>query len=330
MSKTDRRRPSVTVVTDVGIDRIITMGTPASIIKPSHLPDLELFRPSSIEGVFRRLKDGAQVLAGGTDLLLWASQHGQSRQLVWIGNIESLQIFTVDGDQLQVGAGVTLGELIRSPAFRRAAPAVTQAAQLVGSVQLRNQATLLGNVCSASPAGDTLPALLVHETQVEIVKSPDQQRQMSLHNFLLAPSQTALEAGEIVSGLSLCGLQVNEMSVYRRHTERQALDLAFASVAARLAFEADGHTVAGARLALGAVGPTALLAAEAAQALVGHALTKERKSICAKIAVEICKPISDFRASADYRRQLIRVLVEDVITELEQRTRFDGPNGDER
>jgi len=306
------------------------MGTLASTIRPCHLPELELFRPSSIEDIFELLKDGARVLAGGTDLLLWASQRGQPRKLAWIGNIEALRGFTVDGDQLQIGAGVTMGELIRCAAFRRAAPALADSAQLVGSVQLRNQATLLGNVCSASPAGDTLPALLVHEAQVEIAGSPGQHRQIPLHDFLLTPGQTALAPGELALGVSLRGLQANEMSAYRRHTERRALDLAFASVAAQLTFETDGYTVAGAHLALGAVGPTALVAVEAAEALVGHALTEERKSICAAIAAETCQPISDFRASADYRRQLVEVLTGDVIDELEQHARRSGSIGDGR
>ncbi|MCP4335190.1 MAG: hypothetical protein GY785_21250 [Gammaproteobacteria bacterium] len=306
------------------------MGSQVSIIRPCHLPELELFRPTSIDGVFESIKDGARVLAGGTDLLLWASQYGQPRKMVWIGNVESLHGFSVEDERLQIGACVTQGELIRCAAFRRAAPAVADSAQFVGSVQLRNQATLLGNVCSASPAGDTLPALLVHEAQVEIAGAPGQERQMPLDDFLLAPGKTMLAPGELVLGVSLRGLRANEMSAYRRHTERQALDLAFVGVAARLAFEADGYTVAGARLALGAVGPTALAAAEAAESLVGHPLTKKTKSTCATIAAQTCKPISDFRASADYRRHLVKVLVEDVIGELEQRARIFKPIGEGR
>ncbi len=306
------------------------MDSQVSIIRPCHLPELELFRPSTIDGVFEFIKEGARVMAGGTDLLLWASQQGQPRRLVWIGNVGSLHGFTVDGERLHIGACVTQGELIRCAAFCRAAPAVADGVQFVGSVQLRNQATLLGNVCSASPAGDTLPALLVHEAQVEIAGAPGQIRHLSLDSFLLGPGKTMLAPGELVSGVSLCGLQANEMSAYRRHTERQALDLACASVAARLAFETDGYTVAGARLALGAVGPTALVAIEAAESLVGRPITGETKSNCATIAAETCKPISDFRASADYRRQLVKVLVEDVISELEQRTRFCKPIGEGR
>ncbi len=304
------------------------MSSRDSIIRPCHLPELELFRPSNFDDAFEFIKDGARVLAGGTDLLPWASRHGQPRKLVWIGNIESLYGLSVDDKLLQIGACVTLGELVRCAAFRRAAPAVADSMQLVGSVQLRNQATLLGNVCSASPAGDTLPALLVHQAQVEIAAAPDQKFEISLDDFLLAPGKTMLAPGELVSGISLCGLQANEMSAYRRHTERQSHDLAFASVAARLAFEADGCTVAGARLALGAVGPTALIAAEAADSLVGHPLTREATSICAAIAAETCNPISDFRAGADYRRQLVKVLAGDVVSALGQWARFHKPVGE--
>ncbi len=294
------------------------MGTPTSIIRPTQLPELELVCPTNIDDLFKSLKGGAKPLAGGTDLLLQASNQGQPQKLAWIGNIESLHNLTEDGGQWRVGAGISLGELIRNATFRHAAPAIVDAAQLVGSVQIRNQATLLGNICSASPAGDTLPALLVHEAEVEIAESPS----LPLHDFLIAPGQTALAPGKILLSVSLRGLQANEMSCYRRHSERKALDLAFASVAIRLTFEDDGCTVANARLALGAVGPTAMLAKQATESIVGQPLTKESITSCATIAAETCNPVSDFRASADYRRQLIRVLVGDVIAEIDRRVQL--------
>jgi len=295
------------------------MAVPNSKIRPFHLPELKLFRPSSIDGVFGLLERGARVLAGGTDQLILASRHGAPRKLAWIGGIDALKACNTDRERLRVGAGVTLGELIRSSDFRRSAPAVADGAQLIGSVQLRNLATLLGNVCTASPAGDTLPGLLVHDAHVEISAPANRHRRLALQDFLVGPGDTALSQNELATGVSLRPLQANEASAYRRHTERQALDLAFAGVAARLAFEADGHTVAGAHLALGAVGPTALLAEDAATILVGYPLTKERRAACAAAAAETCKPISDFRAGADYRRQLIRVLVGDVLSEVERR-----------
>ena len=295
------------------------MPTSASKIRPCFLPELELFRPSTVEDIFSLLEQDVQVLAGGTDVLLWASQRGQPRKLASIANIDALRTFNIDGKRLQVGANITMGELIRCAAFRHAAPAVTDGAQLVGSLQLRNQATLIGNVCTASPAGDTLPGLLVHNAQVEITAATGQQRQLALDDFLIGPGQTALSHGELVLSVYLDPLQPNEASAYQRHTEREALDLAFASAAVLLGFEADGHTIASARLALGAVGPTALIAAEAAKTLVGHPLTEVKRLTCATMAAETSAPITDFRASADYRRHLVKVLVDDVLIEAQQR-----------
>ncbi|MCP4188480.1 MAG: hypothetical protein GY763_12830 [Gammaproteobacteria bacterium] len=294
------------------------MGSSASTIRPTQLPDLELFWPTHIDELIEHIKGGAKLLAGGTDLLLQARNQGQPQKLAWIGNIESMHNFAEQDEQWQVGAGISLGKLISNAAFRRAAPAIVDAAQLVGSVQIRNQATLLGNICSASPAGDTLPALLVHEAEVETAKS----HSLLLDDFLIAPGQTALAPGDILLSVSLRGLRANEISCYYRHTERKALDLAVASVAIRLSFEDDGCTIAAARIALGAVGPTAMLAKQAAESLVGQPLTKKSIANCATIAAEICNPISDFRASADYRRLLIRVLVGDVINQIEKRVQL--------
>ena len=287
----------------------------SSVLPSSYLPELELNCPTDLDEVFVQLAGGAHPLAGGTDILLWASHRGEPRQLVWTGGIAELQNFDDAGDEWSIGAGVPVARLIRSASFRAAAPAVADGAQSIGSVQLRHQATLIGNVCTASPAGDTLPGLLVHDAVVEIASSGDERRKIDLADFLVGPGKTDLKAGELCLGISVSPLKEREASHYKRFTERKALDLAFASVAARLKFQPDGETVSDARLALGAVGPTAFEASDAAAILIGNPLTESALQRCAEAAAEICTPISDHRASADYRRQLIRVLVADVVTE---------------
>ncbi len=204
------------------------MAVPNSKIQPFHLPELKLFRPSCIDEVFELLERGAHVLAGGTDQLITASRSGAPRELAWIGNIDALRVCSADRERLRIGACVTLGELIRCADFRRSVPAVADGAQFIGSVQLRNLATLLGNVCTASPAGDTLPALLVHDAQIEISAPANRHRTLALQDFLVGPGNTALSQNELAVGVSLRPLQANEASAYRRHTERRALDLAFA------------------------------------------------------------------------------------------------------
>ncbi len=295
-----------------------------STLSVSYLPELELHCPTELDDVFTKLAIGAQPLAGGTDILLWASHRGEPRHLVWTGGIAELQNFDVDGGVLRIGAAVPVTRLIRSSSFRAAATAVAEGAQSIGSVQLRNQATLMGNVCTASPAGDTLPGLLVHDAVVEIASSGDNRRTINLSDFLKGPGKTDLKPGELCTALSFSPLQEGEVSHYKRFTERKALDLAFASVAARLRFDSDGHTVTAARLALGSVGSTAIDASEATEILIGQQLSEGSLHSCAQAAAEICSPISDHRASADYRRQLIKVLVGDVVTETARRATLAG------
>lgn len=285
----------------------------SSTLRPSRLPELELHCPTALEEVLGHLAEGAHPFAGGTDILLWASQRGEPRRLVWTGGVEELRALETGGEPLRVGAAVTLASIVRSPAFRAAAPAVFDGARSIGSVQLRNQATLVGNVCTASPAGDTLPGLLVHDAEVEVVGPSGDRRRLPLEDFLVGPGDTGLGDGELVAAVSLSRLAAGETSAFVRFTQRQALDLAFASAAARLRFEADGRTVAAARLALGAVAPTAVEVAEAAAMLVGRPLSEAGLDASAEAAGEACAPISDHRASAGYRRQLVKAVVRDAL-----------------
>jgi CO/xanthine dehydrogenase FAD-binding subunit len=252
-------------------------------------------------------------MAGGTDILLWASHSGEPAELAWTVAVEELNEFRIDESPMRIGAAVTLARLLGDTGIRDRAPAVFDGAWSIGSVQIRNQASLMGNVCTASPAGDTLPGLLVHEAEIETVSVSGARRRQSLEDFLIAPGQNSLKTSELASAILIQPLAASESSAFRRYTVRRSLDLAFASAAIRLAFEADGRTVKRAWLALGAVGPCAMNAHEAAAELEGGTLAAASRLRCAEAAAEYCSPISDHRASAGYRRQLIRVLVEDVV-----------------
>ncbi|MGI9234287.1 MAG: FAD binding domain-containing protein [Woeseiaceae bacterium] len=293
----------------------------ASTLRPTQLPDIELHRPTTQGDLLRHLSDGAFVLAGGTDLVLWASQSGKPNRLVWSGGIEEFHCIEIDPTRIRVGAAVTLSRLVRSNSFRVAASAVFDGAQLIGSVQLRNQATLVGNLCTASPAGDTIPGLLVHDATVETTSASGKRREVDIGSFLIGPGKTDLGADEIVTAVKLTPLGRGEASCFRRFTQREALDLAFASVAARVAFEPDGSTVRDVRLALGAVDKTVIEAPDAAAILKGRALNDTALRECADAAAETCSPISDHRASARYRRQLVRALIIDVVAQAGQRVR---------
>ncbi len=295
--------------------------TASPALRPSCLPPLELYRPSDLGELFACVAAGACPLAGGTDLMVWASQHGEPQQWAWTGGIDEWRLVDISDKQVRIGAAVTLAQAVRFRELRSLISAVIDGAAVVGSVQLRNQATLVGNVCTASPGGDTLPGLYVHDAMVEVVNAAGSRRSVKISKFLCAPGKTNLAPGELVTGLTLCGLGPHEGSTFHRFTQRNALDLAIASVAARVRFESDGQTVAQASLALGAVGPTVLDVADAAALLVGHALEPSRLRQCAALAAESCRPITDHRASQDYRRQLVQTLTMDVVAAAAARAR---------
>ncbi|MGI9272265.1 MAG: FAD binding domain-containing protein [Woeseiaceae bacterium] len=290
-----------------------------STLRPNLLPDIDLHCPTTFDDIFRHLGDGAFVLAGGTDMVLWASQNGKPNHLVWTGGVDELHGVDIEADQIRIGAAVSLSRIIRCGDFRQAATAVADGAQLIGSVQLRNQATLVGNLCTASPAGDTIPGLVVHDTIVEIASASGQQRAINITDFLVGPGKTDLNTDEIVTAVRLTPLRKDETSCFQRFTQREALDLAFASIATRIAFEADGATIRDARLALGAVDKTVIEAPEAAAILQGRTLSDAALRECGDAAADTCSPISDHRASADFRRQLIRALIVDVVSEAGRR-----------
>jgi CO/xanthine dehydrogenase FAD-binding subunit len=295
----------------------------ASTLRPAHLPDIDLHCPEALADLFVQLRDGASVLAGGTDMVLWASQFGTPDHLVWTGGIEELRSLDIDDATIRVGAAVTLSRLVRSESFCRLATAVADGAGVIGAVQMRNQATLIGNLCTASPAGDTIPGLVVHDASVEITSPSGERRRVEIANFVTGPGKTILKADELVTALFLLPLADGEASAFQRFTQREALDLAFASVAVRIAYESDGKTIRKARLALGAVDSTIIEATDAAAMLVGHSLSDALLRQCAEAAAQACSPISDLRASADYRRQLIKALVVDVATEAGQRAHHE-------
>ena len=292
---------------------------PASSLRPSHLPEIALQCPTDLAEVFEHMHQGASLIAGGTDILLVAAQRGAPHHLVWTGGVEALKEVEESGETIRIGAATPLAQLIRSQSFRHKAPAVADGAQLVGSVQLRNQATIVGNVCTASPAADTVPGLLVHDCVVETADRKNNTRRIDLKNFMIGPGKTALRDGELVTGLTLTRLGKNQTSAYQRFTQRAALDLAFASVAVKLDFDQDGVALKSVMLVLGAVGETAIDASSAADGLIGYPLSEDRLSQCADAASQMCEPISDQRASAGYRHQLIRALVVDVIKQAAAR-----------
>ncbi|MCP5027871.1 MAG: hypothetical protein GY929_16475 [Actinomycetia bacterium] len=290
-------------------------------LRPSLLPSLELEAPSSIEELTALVARGFTPIGGGSDVLLAAAHTGSPSRLAYTGHVPEFSALEVDATEVTIGAAVTLGRLVRADEARSAVAAITDGAQQIGSAQLRNTATVIGNLCTASPAGDTLPGQFVHRAQVDFVDSAGSRRSVPVADFATGPGSTSLDADEIVIAVRVEACGPNEGSAYRRFTERNAIDLAFAGVAARVAFEEDEQTVRSLHLALGAVGPTVVDASREGAALLGGPLTAERVAEVAATAAASCSPISDHRCSADFRRQLIRVLTIEAIDDAASRAR---------
>ncbi len=282
-------------------------------LRPSHLPDLELHTPTSEAELTALVAAGCCPIGGGSDVLLAAAHSGTPHRLVSTALLDGFGELHMDTDEVTIGAAVTLGRLVRDDTLRSAAPALADGVHKIGSVQLRNTATLVGNLCTASPAGDTIPGLFVHNAVVDTVDSSGVRRSIEVADFTTGPGLNALASDEVVTAVRVQSRATGEGSAYHRFTERNAIDLAFAGVAARLAVEPDGETVRMMRLGLGAVGPSVVDASAEAAVLIGDTLDEGRTQEVADASAEACSPISDHRCSADFRRQLIRVLTLEAI-----------------
>jgi carbon-monoxide dehydrogenase medium subunit len=259
-----------------------------------------------------RLGSGTKVLAGGTDLLPQIKEHVVGPQAVLaLGPIPELQVLesTSDGG-LRIGAMVRMRTIERSPLVAGRYEAVAEGAKLVGSVQIRNLATLGGNICNAAPSADVVPALVAFGAGAVAV-GPGGRRTTPLDGFFLGPRRTVLAPGELLVEVHLPAPPSQTGSAYLRHTPRMEMDIAVAGSAAVVTLE--GGRVAEARICLASVAPTPVRAPSAEAILRGAEPTDEVIRRAAEAAAEDCRPISDVRGSEDYRRHLVTVLTERAL-----------------
>ncbi len=249
----------------------------------------------------------ALPIAGGTDVLI-DTRVGRSRPewLVDLSPLRSLAATTLDGELLRLGALATIRSIELDPELARRASALVEAARVLGSVQIRTMATVGGNLCHATPSAEMPPALLVHDAVAELA-GPAGARSLPLGKLFAGPGETTLEPGELLTAVSLRVPAAAAGSCYLRQTVRWSMDLAGVGVAA--AVEVEGTTVTQARIALGAVAPVPLLVGDAAEAVVGTELSAEAAEEAGARAAAACSPITDARGTAEYRRQVVAVLV---------------------
>jgi len=285
------------------------------------LHDFKYFAPTSPEeavGLLREHAGKAHVLAGGTDLLI-RMKRGEwvPPVVVSLKKVSGLRGIERRNGALWIGPLTTMAEIVRSETVAEVAPVLPEAAATVGSVQVRNLATVGGNICNAAPSADTAPPLLVLDAEVEIL-GPGGERRLPVSGFFTGPGETALAPGEIVTGIRI-PVREGWRAAYRKVEHREAMDISVAGVAAAV-LPAQGKAVPPVwkevRVALGAVAPTPFRATEVEEMLQGRPVTEDLIGRAAEAAEAAAKPIGDVRGPAWYRRHLLRVLTRRLLREL--------------
>ncbi len=251
--------------------------------------------------------DGAVPLAGGTDLLVKV-RAGVARPglLVDVSRVESLRGLSRSQDGLSIGAALPLADLLGDAAVRDAYPLLATVLRSLGSTQIRSRATLGGNLANASPAADGALALLAYDARLTLASRAG-SRALPLREFFRGPGRTALARGEYVHSITLPAPDANQAFFFHKVGRRRALTIAIASVAGLLSLE-DG-VIVDARIAAGSVAPTPLRLAAVEDALRGCRLDAALARAAGDSASREVSPITDVRASADYRRDVTGELV---------------------
>ena len=249
----------------------------------------------------------ARVLAGGTDLLIqMRSGRVEPELLVDIKGIPELRSIVAKGGRFRFGAAVSCMELIEHEEFATAWPGVTDGVRLIGSIQVKGRATVGGNLCNASPAADTVPALIAAAAVARIV-GPDGQREVPVEDVPAGPGRTSLASGEIVVSIRLPRRARRSGDAYLRFTPRTEMDIAVVGAGVNLTLDRKGLCTQ-ARVSLGAVAERALLVHDAAAALIGTPVDNAALDRLASAASAACRPIDDKRGTRDFRIKVAGVI----------------------
>jgi len=255
----------------------------------------------------------AKLLAGGTDLLVEMKEGILAPQYVIdLKAIPELNQIKLENQYLKIGALATVHEVEVNPLVLKQAGILAQAASLLGSLQIRNKGTIGGNLCHASPAADLAPPLLALEGRVGMV-GKNGKRMVDLENFFVGPGITTLKSDEILTEIQVPNLPLGTRGIYLKFSPRKAMDLALVGVAVLITPDVSNQICNRARIALGAVAPTPSRARRAERVLEGKRLERELLHEVSDLAAEESKPVSDIRGSAWYRKEILKILVEQGI-----------------
>jgi carbon-monoxide dehydrogenase medium subunit len=289
------------------------------------LPKFEYFAPKTMEeacSLLAEYKGEARVLAGGTDLLVqMKNREVIPRYLINIKDIPNLDYIRYDDKEgLRIGALTPIEALKTSILIRRRFGILSQAAAVLGTVQIRNRGTIAGNLCNASPAAETAPALITLAAKARIVGVAG-ERAVALEDFFVGPGQTVLQAGEILTEIQVPNLPPRSGGAYLKHSIKR-MDIAIVGVGVVITL--NGEVCNDIKIALGAVASTPIRAKKAEEIIRGQGLDSELMERAAQIASEESRPIDDIHSYAQYRKQMVKVLAKEAMKQAGDEAKSGG------
>lgn len=271
---------------------------------------MEYFAPASSKEAVKLLsttKGKAHILAGGTDLLVrMKGGFAEPDAIIDIKRIAPMCKISKAGKGWRIGAAVSASQMDEDTALKAAWPGVVEAAALIGSTQVQGRATIAGNLCNASPAADSVPAIAAAGAKAIII-GPKGKRKVAVEKLLKGPGKTGLKKGEIVEAIELPEKKKRTGDAYLRFIPRTEMDIAVVGVGICLTLDAGGKCTS-ARVALGAVAPTVIVSSRAAKALVGTTVDDAALDALAKACSAEAKPITDKRGTKEFRTHIAGVL----------------------
>ncbi len=262
-----------------------------------------------VVSILARHGDQARVLSGGTDLLVALREGRRQAQVVvdikGLAETKAMSYSPTSG--LSLGAAVPCYRIYGDEAVAAAYPGLIDAAHLIGGVQIQGRASLGGNLCNASPAADSIPALIAH-LAICTVAGPDGRRDVPVEDFCVAPGRTVLQPGEFLVSIRLPAPQPGFGAAYLRFIPRNEMDIAVVGAGVSVLLDESRRVIRSACVALGAVAPRPLFVPAAGEALEGRTISDEAIDEAVRLAQEAATPITDMRGTAEFRKHLSAVL----------------------
>jgi carbon-monoxide dehydrogenase medium subunit len=288
-----------------------------------HLPSFDYLvpkEPAELATMLAEYGKDACILSGGTDLLVQMKEQALTpKYVIDISGMESLS--TIDFDEqggLVIGSTAKMDELLRMPVVKERYKALWTATETVGARQIIAMASIGGNICNASPAADTPPALVAFDAEVRL-SSGNKNRTMPVLDFILGNRKTALTEGEYLESIKLAVPPPDSGSAYQHFRVRGGMEIAMVSAAVNVQVDPETRSVKDLRIVLGVVAPTPIRARDAEQMIIGEVPSEELLTSAAEACAKISKPIDDFRASAEYRKAVLKVFFERAFNEAYSR-----------